>query len=150
VITDDALAELKLGQTVDDVRKFCEVVSESDQPGQEGTTDHILAVRVAGEIIPATIVNGKVWRITVTTPRFHTADSLGVDTPLPRIATMRGAQFAPGEDAVYGFSPEHCGLSFRFSLPLRPPQGGQWTPERINAAHSDAAVDRVLIRGCTR
>lgn len=150
MITDDGLAELKLGQSVEDVRKICEVFSESDQPGQEGTTDHILAVRVGDEIVPATIVNGRVWRIEVTTPRFRTADSLGIDTPLQKIAQMRGAQFAPGEDAVYGFATEHCGLSFRFSLPLRPPRGGQWTAQTINAAHGDAVVDRVLIRGCAR
>ncbi len=150
IITDEGLGELKLGQSTDEVRRLCEVFSESDQPGQEGTTDHILAVRVSGEIVPATIVNGRVWRISLTTPHFRTADSLGVDTPLRRIAQMRGAQFAPGEDAVYGFASEHCGLSFRFSLPLRPPSGGQWTPQTITAAHGDAVVDRVLIRGCTR
>ena len=94
------------------------------------------------------VVNDRIFRIEVTTPRFRTADSLGVDTPLSRIASMRGAQFAPGEDGVYGFSPEHCGLSFRFSVPWRPPAGGQWTAAQINSVYGSAAVNRVIVIPC--
>ena len=63
---------------------------------------------------------------------------------------MRGAQFAPGEDGVYGFAADHCGLSFRFSLPLRPPAGGQWTAAAIDKDHGDAVVDRVLVVRCRK
>jgi hypothetical protein len=150
VLEDNAIGELKLGRTVAEIGQACEVVSDAQQPGQEGMMERVLNVRIAGEIVPATITNDKVWRIVVSTPRIRTRDSLGVDTPLPRIAAMRGAEFHPGEDGVYGFVEDHCGLSFRFSLPLRPPAGGQWTPQRISEAHSDAAVDRVLVTECRK
>ncbi|MEO5902817.1 MAG: hypothetical protein ABIQ55_02275 [Gemmatimonadaceae bacterium] len=148
VITDQGIGELKPGRPVSDVRKLCDVVSDAQQQGAEGQMERILLVNFAGETIAATIVDDKIWRLDVRTPRFMTADSLGVDVPLHRIAKLRGAQFAPGEDGVYGFAPAHCGMSFRFSLPLRPPAGGQWTAKSIDRDHGDATVDRLLIRNC--
>jgi hypothetical protein len=112
--------------------------------------ERVLVVRIAGEPVRSIVTNDRIFRIEVNTPRFRTADSLGVDTPLRRIASMHGAQFAPGEDGVYGFSGDHCGLSFRFSLPWRPPAGGQWTAQAITAQHGDAAVNRVIVIECRR
>jgi hypothetical protein len=130
------------------VKRLCDVLSDGAEPGSEGQTERVISVRTGTETVAATVVDDKVFRIDLRTPRFRTADSLGVDTPLHRIAKMRGAQFAPGEDGVYGFVADHCGLSFRFSLPLRPPRGGQWTASSIDRDHGDAVVDRVLVVRC--
>jgi hypothetical protein len=150
VLEEDGIGNLKQGIPVADVARSCEVISDSEQRGQEGTMERVLVVRIANEIVRAIVVDNRVFRIEVNTPRFRTADSLGVDTPLRRIAAMRGAQFAPGEDGVYGFSPDHCGLSFRFDVPSRPPSGSQWTAALINEAHGDAAVNRVIVIPCRR
>ena len=150
VLTDEGIGELRIGRPVSDIEQLCEVVTDAQQQGSEGTMERVLTVRIGGEIVPATIVSGNVWRVAVTTPGILTADSLGVDTPLQRIATMRGAQFFPGEDGVYAFVAAHCALSFRFSLPLRPPKGGQWTAAAIAREHGDAAVDRVLLTECRK
>ena len=150
VLTDEGIGELRIGKSAAETKKLCDVVSDADQQGSEGSMERILAIRIGGEIVPATIVNDKVWRVAITTPRIRTADSLGVDSPLRKIASMRGAQFFPGEDGVYAFVADHCALSFRFSLPLRPPKGGQWTPTAIATAHADAVVDRVLLTECRK
>ncbi len=150
VLTDQGLGELKIGKPAAGIKQLCAVVSDASQQGSEGQMERVLAVRIAGEIVPATIVNDKVWRVAVTTPGIRSADSLGVDTPLQRIASMRGAQFFPGEDGVYAFVADHCALSFRFSLPLRPPKGGQWTAAAIAKEHGDAVVDRVLLTECRK
>jgi hypothetical protein len=150
ILTEKGIGELQQGRPVADVAARCEVLSDSQQQGTEGQMERVLVLRVAGETLRAIVTNDRIFRIEVNTPRFHTADSLGVDTPLRRIASMRGAQFAPGEDGVYGFSPEHCGLSFRFSLPWRPPAGGQWTAQAIAERHGDAAVNRVIVIECRR
>jgi hypothetical protein len=147
-LADDGIGELKPGRTVEEVKRLCDVSSDSKQRGVEGQTERILVVQIAGDTILATVVGDKVSRLEVNTPRFMTQDSLGVDTPLRRLARMRGAQFAPGEDGVYGFVGAHCALSFRFSLPLRPPTGGQWTVAAIDKDHGDATVDRVLVNKC--
>jgi hypothetical protein len=150
VLEEDGIGELKQGRPVSEVAALCDVVSDAEQQGQEGMMERVLVVSLAGESVRTIVQNDRIFRIEVTTPRFRTADSLGVDTPLSRIASMRGAQFAPGEDGVYGFSPDHCGLSFRFSLPWRPPAGGQWTAKQIEQEHGTAAVNRVIVIPCRR
>ncbi len=149
-LRDDGIGDLVVGRSADEIKRLCDVTSDSPQRGPEGQMERTLVVQLAGETVPAEIIDNRVWRLDVRTPRFVTKDSLGVDTPLRRIARMRGAQFAPGEDGVYGFVADHCGLSFRFSLPVRPPAGGQWTVATIDKDHGDAAVDRVLVRKCGR
>lgn len=150
VLEGNGIAELRHGRSIDEISALCQVLSDSEQPGQEGMMERVVVVQLAGETVRTIVDKGRIYKIEVNTPRFRTADSLGVDTPLARIASMRGAQFAPGHDGVYGFSPEHCGLSFRFSLPWRPPAGGQWTAEAISAAHGTAAANRVIVIGCRR
>jgi hypothetical protein len=147
-LTDEGIGDLKPGRPVAEVKRLCNVTGDSRQRGAEGKMGRVIVIAIDAEVVPAEIVDDKVWRIAVTTSRFITSDSLGVDTPLRKIAHMRGAQFAPGEDGVYGFVAAHCGLSFRFSLPMRPPAGGQWTVAAIDKDHGDAVVDRVLVKKC--
>lgn len=149
-LTDEGIGELKPDRSVAEVKRLCNVVSDGDQPGTEGQTERILAVKLGTETVSALVVDDRIMRLDIRTPHFMTADTLGIDTPLRRIARMRGAQFAPGEDGVYGFVADHCGLSFRFSLPLRPPKGGQWTAATIDKDHGDAVVDRVLVVRCRK
>lgn len=147
-LTDNGIGDLKEGASVADLRNRCEIVSDSEQPGPEGSKQRVLVVRVGGETVQAIINDDKVWRIEINSPSIRTSDSLGVDTPLHRIATKRGARFFPGEGGVYGFVADHCAMSFRFSVPLRAPRGGDWTAAKIDSAHGDAVVDRVLITKC--
>ena len=149
-LDEDGIGELKQGRLVSDVARLCDVISDTGQRGPDGKLERVAAVRIAGEIVRAVVVNDRISQIEINSPRFRTSDSLGVDTPLHRIAAKRGAEFAPGEDAVYGFAPEHCGLSFRFSVPLRPPAGGQWSTRQMEAEHGDAAVNRVIVVQCRR
>jgi hypothetical protein len=149
-LDEDGIGELKQGRPISEVALLCEVISDTGQRGPDGKLERVAVVRIAGEIVRAVVVNDRVSQIEINTPRFRTTDSLGVDTPLHRIAAKRGAEFAPGEDAVYGFTPEHCGLSFRFSVPLRPPAGGQWSTRQIESEHGDAAVNRVIVVQCRR
>ena len=148
VLTEKGIGELTEGRPVAQIRELCDVISDTRERGVEGMMEHVLVTRIAGEPVRSSITDSRIWRIEITSPRFRTSDSLGVDTPLRRIARKRGAQFFPGEGGVYGFVPDHCGLSFRFSVPLRPPRAGVWTAESIDKAHGDAAVDRVLVTRC--
>jgi hypothetical protein len=150
VLTDQGIGDLKVGRPVAGVTTSCEVVSDSRERGAEGMMERVLVTRIAGEVVRSIVNDERIWRIELTSPRFTTSDSLGVDTPLRQIAARRGAGFFPGEGGVYGFLPDHCGLSFRFSIPLRPPKGGQWTARSIAMAHGDAAVDRILVTRCAQ
>ena len=150
VLTDNGIGELREGRSVADIKELCEVVSDAEQQGPEGMKQRVLVVRVGGETVQAIVNDEKVYRIEISSPRLATTDSLAVDTPLHRIATERGARFLPGEDGVYGFVANHCAMSFRFSVPLRAPRGGDWTVAKIDSAHGDAAIDRILITKCRR
>ena len=150
VVTDDGIGELREGSSVADVKERCDVMSDTEQRGTEGVVERVLIVGIAGETVRALVSDDRISRIEISTPRIATPDSLGVDTPLSRLAQERGARFFPGEGGVYGFVADHCALSFRFSVPLRPPRGGNWTVASIDSAHGDAAVDRVLVTRCPR
>ena len=156
-LTDQGVGDLQIGRPVSEVKRLCNVVSDFNRSSPDGQNQRVVTIQTidlhpgvdpGSEIIVAQVANDRISRIEILTARFTTSDSLGVDTPLTRIAHMRGAQFAPGEDGVYGFASEHCGLSFRFALPLRPPAGGQWTVAAIDKDHGEAAVDRVIVKRC--
>jgi hypothetical protein len=132
------------------VKAACEVLSDTLELGTEGMQEHVVLVRIAGDVVTGSVDDDEIRRISVSTSKFRTRDSIGVDTPLSRIAALRGARFLAGEDGVYGFSSEHCGLSFRFSIPMRPPKGRDWTVASIDSAHGDAVIDRVLVTRCQR
>jgi hypothetical protein len=149
VLTDEGLGELQPGRTVKDVSALCDVLSDTVER-REGMNERVVTVRIAGDFVEATVNDDRIQRVEISSPRYRTRDSLGVDTPLSRIARSKGARFLPGEDGVYGFTADHCGLSFRFSVPLRPPTGRDWTVASITALHSDATVDRVLVTTCQR
>lgn len=150
ILADNGIGDLKVGITVDALKEACEVISDSEELGSEGMKERVVVVRIGGESVRAVVTSNRIWRIEITSPHFVTPDSLGVDTPLHRIATKRGARFFPGEDGVYGFVADHCGLSFRFTVPFRPPRGSQWTSAAIDSAHGDAAVNKVLVTECQR
>jgi hypothetical protein len=150
IIENDGIGELKVGRKVADVRNLCDVTSDSREQGSEGMMERILVTNLAGIPVRALINNDRILRVSVSSAGIRTRDSLGVDTPLHTLADMRGARFVPGEDGVYGFVAEHCGLSFRFSIPLRPPTGSDWTAAAAKREHGDAAVTRVLITSCSR
>ena len=148
LLTDRGIGALTPGMSVDEAKRLCDVTSDARVPGSEGMMERILVVDVAGETVRALVNENRIIRLDVRTPRYLTRDSLGVDTSLGRLAAMRGAQFHPGENGIYAFVAAHCALSFRFSLPMRPPAGGVWTARTISAAHGEAAVNRVLVTEC--
>ncbi len=150
ILTDNGIGELQVDRSVEDVASVCEIISDTTERGTEGMDEHVVIVRIDGDVATGLVDDKTIRRLQITSPRFRTRDSLGVDTPLAKIAALRGAKFLPGEDGVYGFAADHCGLSFRFSIPLRPPAGRDWTVAAIAKAHGDATVDRVLVTRCQR
>lgn len=117
--------------------------------GAEGMPARIARVEVNGELVEAEIVDGKVWRLPIQSPRFRTADSLGVDTPLSRLLALPEPRGMMGEGALYFASPAHCGLSFKLSAtrPL-PPSGQNWNLAALRRLPDSTKVTEVLAVGC--
>src|SRR5687768_16295916 len=74
VITDEGIGELRIGVTVESVRQKCTVVSDKTAPGAGGMPASQLTVALARDTVEAEIVNGRVWRLAVHSPRLLTAD----------------------------------------------------------------------------
>ena len=143
------MGELRIGASVASVRAACGVARDTTVTGAEGQPARIISVAVAGETVEAEIVEDKVWRLAVRSPRYRTADSLGVGTPLSRLLQLREPRGMMGEGALFFASPAHCGLSFRLSenRPL-PASGQDWNAGALRRLPASTRVTEVLAVGC--
>jgi hypothetical protein len=149
-ITELGIGELQVGQTVAAIKQNCMVIRDAAGPGHEGNTERLLTVLLGSDRVVAAVVDGLVWRITISTPRFRTADGLGVGTPLYGFAAAKGLRMEEGEDGLYLKLPSHCGLSFLFAIQSRAQPGKPWPTTRLAQLHGDARVDRILVTRCVR
>lgn len=145
-LTGDGAGALRIGMTVDEVRTQCGVSSEGTRPGPEGETSRVIVVAMGADTVEAEIVDGRVWRIPVTSPRLRTANDLGVGTPLSRLLDLRDVRPAMGE-GLYVLSPAHCGISFQLDDPSGPLPPAQTVAE-LRRLPAGTVVSRLLLTGC--
>jgi hypothetical protein len=148
VITDEGIGELRIGATVEAVRQKCTVVSDKTGPGAEGMPSRKLTVALARDTIEAEIVDGRVWRIAVHSPRLRTADSLGVGTTLARLLQLRNPRGMTGEGKFFVASPAHCGMSFRLANAGPGAQRGDLGSAGLARLPKSAVASEVLVFGC--
>jgi hypothetical protein len=148
VITDEGIGELRIGTTVESVREKCIVVSDKTGPGAEGMPSRKLAVALSRDTVEAEIVDGRVWRIAVRSPRLRTADSLGVATTLARLLQLRNPRGMTGEGKFFVASPAHCGMSFRLANAGAGAQRGDLDKAGLARLPKSAVVSEVLVFGC--
>ena len=148
VITDEGIGELRIGTTIESVRQKCTLVSDKTEPGAEGMPARKLTVALSRDTVEAEIVNGRVWRLAVHSPRLRTADSLGVGTTLARLLQLRNPRGMTGEGKFFVASPEHCGMSFRLANAGPGAQRGDLDSAGLSRLPKSAAVSEVLVFGC--
>jgi hypothetical protein len=148
VITDEGIGELRIGTTVESIRQKCTVVSDKTAPGAEGMPARKLRVALSRDTVEAEIVDGRVWRIAVRSPRLRTADSLGVGTTLASLLQLRNPRGMTGEGRFYVASPDHCGMSFRLANAGPGAQRGDLDNAGLARLPRSAVVSEVLVFGC--
>lgn len=143
------VGELRIGASVASVKTTCRVGRDTTVTGAEGMLARVIPVDVGGEQVAAEIVDDRVWRLAVRSPRYRTADSLGVGTTLTRLLQLREPRGNMGEGALYFTSPARCGLSFKLSenRPL-PPSGQDWNAAALRRLPASTKVTEVLALGC--
>jgi hypothetical protein len=144
LITGSSVGCLVLDATVDEVARDCRVVGDTTLY-LEGMPQQALRVDVGGDTALAEIVEERVWRISVSSPGPVTVDSVGVGTPLSRLAAMPDPRISAGEGRYFLTTPAHCGLSFGIrGLPFG---AGPWSAEELAAMPDSVRVERILITG---
>ena len=148
VITDEGIGELRIGTTVDSVRQKCSVVRDTTVMGIEGMPARKISVAFSRDTVEAEIVDGRVWRIAVRSPRLRTPEALGVGTLIGRLRQLKNPRGMMGEGALFVASAQHCGISFRLSN--AGPRGNQGDLDLAGLFRlpESTLVSEVLIFGC--
>jgi hypothetical protein len=115
----------------------------------EGSPERVLTVVIDTDRIRVTVLNGLVWRLEISSPRFQTRDGLHVGTSLSRLAARGGVHLLEGEDGLYVTLASHCGLSFHFAIPSRERPGKAWIVAHVVQRYGSAVADRILVTRCT-
>lgn len=147
VLGEEGIGELRIGVTVESVRLKCNVVRDTTAPGAEGMPARKLAVALSRDTVEAEIVDGRVWRIAVHSPRLRTEDALGVGTSIGRLRQLKEPRGMMGEGEFFVVSPQHCGMSFRLSNAGRQARGDMDRAGLFRLSEA-AVVSHVLIFGC--
>jgi hypothetical protein len=115
----------------------------------EGSPERVLTVVINSDRVRVTVVNGLVWRLELTSPRFETRDGLHVGTSLSRLVARGGVKLLEAEDGLSVTLASHCGLSFHFPIPSRERPGKAWNVAHVVQRYGSAVADRILVTRCT-
>ena len=148
LITEEGIGDLRIGTSIDSTRQKCSVVRDTTVMGPEGMPARKLAVMFSRDTVEAEIVDGRVWRLAVLSPRLRTADSLGVGTSIGRLLQLKNPHGMTGEGQFFVASPAHCGMSFRLAIAEAGPAPGDLDRAGLARLPKSTSVNEDLIFGC--
>lgn len=144
-LADSAAGPVRLGMGVDEIARRCAGTRDSSGT-QEGMPARTLVVPIGADTVAASIVDGRAWRLAVTTRGLRTRDSLGVGTGLTRLLALPGAHAITGEGSTFVVASVPCGLSFELDAFV--PSSNPDSAALKRMAVRGAKVKRVLVTGC--
>lgn len=148
IVGEEGIGQLRIGTTVQSLRQKCNVVRDTTVAGTEGMPARRVAVALSRDTVEAEIVDGKVWRIAVTSPRLRTADAVGVGTTIGRLRMLKDPRGMMGEGQLFVASPQHCGMSFRLSGAGPRGQRGDLDRAGLFTLPEMTMVSEILVFGC--
>jgi hypothetical protein len=158
LLTGDSVGPAIVGVAPSALSPRIKVIRDTIEEGMEGIPETIAVLLVAGDTIRAAIDSGRIYRFSVTSARFRTADSLGAGTPLSRLLSEPGIYAMTGEGAVFVWSASRCGLGFRLWDPADreapwDPSGLGDAPDSVGVAQlrrlpQTTTVGEVIVVGC--
>ena len=149
IISDDGIGDLRIGERVDSVRQRCTLANDTTVDDDEGVSKRQVVVATANDSLTATVVDGRIWRIELTSGSLVTYDSLGLGTTLGRLLESADAHGLEGEGRLYVVTSKHCGLSFELGYSVPQSQyRSRWRIGDLRQLDSRLSVTRVLVVGC--
>jgi hypothetical protein len=148
IVGEEGLGQLHIGATVESLRQQCNVVRDTTVMGAEGMPARKVAVAFSRDTVEAEIVDGKVWRIAVTSSRLYTADAISVGTTIGRLRTLKDPHGMMGEGQLFVATPQHCGMSFRLSGAGPRGQRGDLDRAGLFTLPEMTMVSEILVFGC--
>jgi hypothetical protein len=148
VLTSLGIGNLQVGRTIDVVKRTCRVIRDNAEM-DEGSPERVVTVVIGKDPIRVSVLDGLVWQLDFTSPRFQTRDGLHIGTSLSRMVARGEVHLVEGQDGLYVTLASHCGLSFRYSIPSRETPGKAWSLAHVVQRHGSAAADRILVTRCT-
>jgi hypothetical protein len=147
-LADSAAGPVRLGMTVEELRTRCAGTRDSTGLAEEGLPARTLLVPVGADTVAARIVEGRAWRLAVTSRGLRTRDSLGVGTPLATLLALPGAHGLVGEGRTFVVANRPCGLSFELSAGVRGGGTARADSAALRRLPAGTVVRRVLVTGC--
>ena len=159
LLTGDSVGPAIVGVARSALSPRVKVIRDTVEEGMEGIPESIAILSLAGDTIRAAIDSGRIYRFSVSSARFRTADSLGVGTPISRLVSEPGIYAMTGEGAVFVWSAKRCGIGFRLWDPTAPremawdPGGLGDAPDSVGVAQlrrlpESTTVGEVIVVGC--
>jgi hypothetical protein len=148
-IRESGVGAMEVGDPHDTFRTACIVMHDSTATDAgDGTVAGTVVVGVNGAPVEVQIADGRVYRVTVTSPLFRTVDGLGPGVPVVRMLDWPGAVVLEGVHDLSIVVGAHCGLYFRITKPATlPVEIARWT-DIVRAMPPDTPVERVVVHGC--
>ena len=148
IVGEEGIGQLRIGTTVESLRQKCNVVRDTTVIGAEGMPARTVAVAFSRDTVEAEIVDGKVWRIAVTSSRLRTADAIGVGTTIGRLRQLKDPHAMMGEGQLFVATSQHCGMSFRLSGAGPRGQRGDLDRAGLFTLPEMTMVSEILVVGC--
>lgn len=150
LLADSGIGHLRLGASVVEVRRECEVLADTVRVNDEFVEiERVLLVRLGRDTVAAAIdQDGRVGRIFVDRGSLRTADGVGIGTPLAELLDRQGIYGGVGESALHITVPPYCSLSFALSEAGVYEQGDNVDAAQLRRLPASTKVQRINIGPC--
>jgi len=151
-IAGSSVGPVRIGMPASAIAEISTVTSDGLEPDGEGGERRVIRAIISGVEAAAEVHEGRVWRIEVAVPGARTLGGIGVGTPLATLLKLRQLQGELGEGALYVWSPQLCGLSFRLSHELQTDKDflTEWNARTLASLPPTVTVQSLLVTGCTK
>lgn len=151
-LTGNSIGPATIGMKASAVATVARVTSDRMEPDSEGGEVRVIRFLMSDVEIAAEVHEGKVWRFEVAAPGLRTRAGLGVGTALAALLKLPQLQGQIGEGALYVWSPQLCGLSFRLSHELQTDKDFRmsWNARSLASLPSSVKVHSLLVTGCSK